>query len=267
LFAVSESQARPQLPQLFTSVFVLRQTPEQHCSEPPEQVRPHAPQFEIVSRRVQVPPQQPSVAAHARAPEPVPHMHWSPLHVVPAGHDTVQGEPHMPAVHVCPAEQARPHMPQLPALVLVSTHTPPQQLWVPAQEAVMPQRHAPLTQVSPGSHAGEQLPPPVSMGTGPVSRATPVSRAPPPSTEPVSSVGPTSRPPPPLSGTVGKNASMAGPVSVPGRPASRPPPPLAQATRDPTSTERSPAESKRMRTSNGRRRGRPGRGFRVRWAG
>jgi hypothetical protein len=156
------------------SAFVLRQTPSQHWSEPAH-VRPQAPQFEMVFRGVQTPPQHPSVAAHARAPAPEPQRHWSPLQVVPAGQDTVHGTVQRPPEHVWPVGHIMPHIPQLPAFVLVSTQPPPQQVSVPAQGPRAPQRQAPPTHVSPVRHAGVQPPVPVSTPGGLPSRPRPVS--------------------------------------------------------------------------------------------
>lgn len=162
--AVLESHARPQAPQLLSSVCVFRHVPEQHCSEP-EHTRPHAPQFATVSVRVQVPPQQLSPELQARAPAPVPHRHWSPMHVVPAGQLTVHEVTHELAVQVCVEVQARPHMPQCMRFEVVSTQPPPQQAWVPVHAAPAPQWQVPPVHVSPMSHAGVQPPPPPSRGT------------------------------------------------------------------------------------------------------
>jgi hypothetical protein len=90
---VPESQFRPHPPQLFVSLEVLMHVPEQHdCA--PEHVRPQAPQLATVSSVTHVLPQ------HIR-----PDVHAGPApHPPPATHE--------PATHVCPAAQARPHMPQ-----------------------------------------------------------------------------------------------------------------------------------------------------------
>lgn len=101
----------PQPPQLFSSLSVLMQLPEQQSCEP-EHTRPHAPQFATVSVRVQLPPQQLSPPPHARALAPVPQRHWSPMHVVPAGQLTVHGTVHDPPTHERPAGHALPQRPQ-----------------------------------------------------------------------------------------------------------------------------------------------------------
>jgi len=61
---------------------------------------------------------------------------------------------HEPATHVCPALHARPHIPQLLALVLVSTHAPEQSI-CPAGHVVV---HAPITHDCPALHARPHIP-------------------------------------------------------------------------------------------------------------
>ncbi len=211
---VSESHVRPHPPQLLRSLRVLRQLPAQQSSVP-GQTRPQAPQFAIVSRRVQVPLQHCSVPEQALADGPVPQRHWEPMHVVPAGQLTVQPSVHRPAVHVCPAGQAFPQLPQLSALTFVSTQPAAQQVCVPVQAGVHVRAASAVTGPASRDTSPESTRTPVS-GSGPVSESGPVS-----TTAPVSRGNGASK--------VTMCASGGGGVTDP---PSRPPlPPVAHAAR------------------------------------
>lgn len=144
----SESQVRPQLPQLFLSERVFLHVPEQHSSVPGH-TRPQAPQFATVFTFVQVPLQHCSAAEQARAPVPVPQRHCDPEQVVPAGQLTVQLVTHVPPVHTWPLEHAAP----------------------------VPQRHTPPTQTSPVPHAGVHATGPVSVTAASVPPSLDVTNA------------------------------------------------------------------------------------------
>jgi hypothetical protein len=169
-FAVSESQARPQAPQLLRLLLTFVQVPEQQESVP-GQVSPHAPQFAGVSSAVQRPPQHDWPPAQ-RTP---PQRHMPITHVSPAPHVGEQvGAAQVPAWQVCPAEHIRPQAPQWLGLLFMSTQPPEQQELVPVQAAPAPQRHAPPVHVSPVSHAGvHALPQEPAMHVVPTSQRMP----------------------------------------------------------------------------------------------
>lgn len=81
-----------------------------------------------------------------------------------------------PLQHCSEPAHTRPHAPQCPTFVWMSTHSPVQQRVPPAHGPPAPQRQAPLTQLSPAAHGGShgtsavQLPP---MQTFPLGQALP----------------------------------------------------------------------------------------------
>lgn len=150
-FAVSEPQARPQLPQLLASDWVLVQTLAQQASLPP-QVRPHAPQLAMLARvSTQVPVQQVWPVAQ---PGPVPQPHVPILHVSPAAHAGEQGTSavHDPPMQASPVPHTLPQTPQFLVSVAVTTHEVPQQV-PPAAHMPEPHRQTASTHTSSPTQA------------------------------------------------------------------------------------------------------------------
>lgn len=81
---------------------------------------------------------------------------------------------HAPLQQLWVEGQTRPQAPQLPTLLLMSTHSPPQQRMPAAHGAPAPQRQVPPEQVSPMPQGGSQG---TSVVQVPLRQACPVAQA------------------------------------------------------------------------------------------